>query len=103
MEQVRIFSSDELYAAGLLSGKTYVCRFMRCCRFTGRRTPCMVVPPDIRGLPMDTVLEDVHMKLCIPLGLLVQMTHQGVITPVFTSKAFEGRAPHAFATPVVCL
>lgn len=114
MAQVRIPSSDELYAAGLVSGKAYVCRFMRCCKLTGRRMPCIVVPSDALQLSVNTVLEDVHMKVRVRVGMLVEMTARGLITPVYSSHSFDAYAPRAsvplpkeavvqFMTPVVVM
>jgi hypothetical protein len=66
---------------------------MRCCKVTGRRTPCIVVPSDALQLSVNTVLEDVHMKVRVRVGMLVEMTARGLITPVYSSHAFDAYAP----------
>lgn len=97
MALVRVPSSDELYAAGLLSGKAYVCRFLRCCQVTGRQQACVVVPSDMLRLDPDTVVEDVHMKVRVRVRLIIDMTARGLVTPMYLSSAFNAWAPQTGA------
>jgi hypothetical protein len=98
MENARVPSSDDLYAASLVSGQAYICRFMQRCLVTGVRRVCVVLPADAMHLPMDTIVEDAHTKIRVRVGLLVRMAAHGLVTPVFTASAF-----HAYTLPAVVM